>query len=176
LLTGGCLTHRLWSPNTLDNWNEPATPANLRVFDAASRKDFLVVYDEHSERRDTQRTRAYFLNQNAAQLADRRAPHFVNPGLSAHFIPVPLYHESPPAGSHAPARPFVVVNNKNADNFTLFLTDDDTEACRLPMYPDGVANYERVALTPLTVTGDLTIIGGVLGCCWLYWDAPGLGH
>src|SRR5262249_53872894 len=96
LLTGGCITYHLWSPNTLDNWNEPATPANLRVFNAESQKDFLVIYDEHSERRDTECTRAYFLNQNAAQLADRRAPHFVNPGLSANFIPVPLYHESSP--------------------------------------------------------------------------------
>jgi hypothetical protein len=176
LLTGGCMTHKLWTDNPLDDWNVPATPANVQVFDAEARKDFLVVYDEYSERHDSIRTRAYFLNQNSARLADERIPRFVSPGLTTNFIPLPLYHELTPRGSNAPVRPFVVVSTTNTEAFTLYVKDRAPEEHHLPVYSDGVGTYERVALTPVTVTVDATIVGGAIGCLWLYAAAPGWRH
>ena len=72
LLAGGCMTQKLWTESKLDEWNEPAAPSNLRVFDAEARKDFLVVYDERSGRHETVRTRAYFLNQNLGRIGEKR--------------------------------------------------------------------------------------------------------
>ncbi|HSY19969.1 MAG TPA: hypothetical protein VK815_16615 [Candidatus Acidoferrales bacterium] len=175
LLTGGCMTHKLWTENTLDNWNEPATPANLRVFNAEARKDFLVVYDEHSERHSSIHTRAYFLNENLGRLAEKRAPHFVSAGLAANFAALPFGHEFMPGGSNTPAGPFVVISVTNTDSFTLFFKNGESGEYQLPIYSDGIGNYERVALTPMTVAVDATIVGGVAGCLWLYCEAPGWG-
>ena len=175
LLAGGCMTQKLWTANTLDDWNEPAAPANLRVFNAATGKDFLIVYDEHSERHDSIRTRAFFLNQNLVRLTDRCAPYFVSPDMSAHLTALPLFPERGSWGSNAPARPFVVVNVTNANSFTLYFKDREPEEYPLPVYADNIGNYERVALTPVTVTVDATIVGGAIGLVWLYCEAPGLG-
>ena len=169
------MTHKLWTESKLDEWNEPAAPANLRVYHAATRKDFLIVYDEHSERHDSIRTRAFFLNPNLVRLTDRCAPYFVRPDMSAHLTALPVFPESGAWGSHAPARPFVV-SGTNAQSFTLHFEDGEPVEYLLPVYADNIGNYERVALTPVAVTEDTTIIGGVIGIWWLYMAAPGLGR
>ena len=174
LLAGGCMTQKLWTANTLDNWNEPAAPANLRVFNAEARKDFLVIYDEHSERHDSIRTRAFFLNQNLVRLTDRCAPYFVSPDMSAQLTALPLFPEHGSWESNAPAGPFVV-SRTNANSFTLHFADGEPVEYPLPVYADNIGNYERVALTPVAVTVDATIVGGAIGIVWLYCWAPGLG-
>ncbi|HEV2694007.1 MAG TPA: hypothetical protein VG347_14020 [Verrucomicrobiae bacterium] len=176
LLTGGCLTQKLWTESALDEWNEPATPANLRVFDAGVRKDFLVVYDERSGRHSTLRTRAYFLNQNLDRLREKHAPRFASPGLTNNFAALPLLHQFVIGGSNAPARPFVV-STTNTTSFAIYFPDG-AEEYQLPVYADNVGGYERAALTPLAVTADVTmdasIVGGVAAYFWLYTGAPGL--
>lgn len=78
LLTGGCVTHKLWSESTLDEWNEPAGNPNLHLFQDVRRDDFLVVYDEYSDCHFTTQQRAYFLQPNLSLLAQHRHPDFVS--------------------------------------------------------------------------------------------------
>ena len=56
--------------------NEPAQNPDVRLFDARHKKDFLVVYNEYSERHDSIHTRAYFLNQNRKRRCARAKTSF----------------------------------------------------------------------------------------------------
>jgi hypothetical protein len=105
LLAGGCATRALWNNNRLDAANEPASNASVRLFDASQQKDFLVVYDEYSERHDSIRPRAYFLNQNQSRVEQRLEPHFVSIVLTRGLPPMPVFQtSSPSAANFSPAR------------------------------------------------------------------------
>ena len=95
LLTSGCVTHKLWTESQLDEWNEPAGDPNLRVFRDELQKDLLVSYEEFSDRRETNRVRAFFLYKNQKQLQSQGRPHFVNPDSSRNLTPVPVFFSSP---------------------------------------------------------------------------------
>ena len=95
LLAGGCVTHKLWTESQLDAWNEPAGNPDLRLFHDARQQDWLVVYQEISERNDDIRTRAFFLNRNQKPLAQRSRPHFVNVNSSRSLTPVPVLFSLP---------------------------------------------------------------------------------
>src|SRR5690242_21516282 len=88
LLASGCVTHKLWTESKMDEWNEPAASPDLRLFHDAGRDDFLVVYDEFSDRRSTTTTRAYFLQQNQKKLASQNRPHFVSTNIIGRLSPV----------------------------------------------------------------------------------------
>src|ERR1039457_587181 len=90
LLIGGCATNALWNKTQLDAWNEPADNSKLQLFDASQQKDFLVIYEEYSERHDSTRTRAYFLNQNEKRVEQGRKPHFVSAQLSRDLLSIPV--------------------------------------------------------------------------------------
>ena len=161
LLTGGCATSALWNKTQLDAWNEPAERANLRLFDAGPRKDFLVVYDEYSERHDATRTRAFFLHQNEQLVAQGRKPDFVSAQLSREWPPVPVLPTPPLHGTNFSSALYAVVST-NQQSFAIFSGAAGTNH-DLPVYNDGWGRTDRIALTPVTVVADLTIIGGVAG-------------
>lgn len=167
LLTGGCLTHRLWTESRLDEWNEPAATPNLRLFRDDRRGQLLVVYDEFSERREAVRPRAFFLEENK----NPQHPKFVSLRASNELPPVPVFSAAP-AGSAAPL--FAVTTN--AVGFTVFSGDGKSAVYSLPVYDDGTGLWKKIAWTPVAVVADLTIIGGYLGCVWIYTGGPGLGR
>ena len=104
LLASGCVTHKLWSESTLDEWNEPAGNPNLRLFRDAKQDDFLVVYEEFSERHLTNQTRAFFLRQNPSSSEPSGHPHFVKFKLSPDLTPLPvlaLMPTNPPSQFYA---------------------------------------------------------------------------
>ena len=164
LLTGGCVTHKLWSEKTMDEWNEPAPNPNLRLFHDAGQHDFLVVYDEFENRHSVTNTRAFFLYQNRESLAQYHRPHFVSTNLAEHLPSVPVFSSE----TAIPQGPFYAVTT-NEGNFTIFSGHGESASHPLPLYNDGVGTWERAAWTPLTVTVDLTIIGGFLAL--ICWDA-----
>lgn len=166
LLTGGCVTNALWNKTDLDDWNEPAQNADVRLFDARHKKDFLVVYDEYSERHDSTHTRAYFLNQNQKRVAQGQKPHFVSSRLSHKLPPVPIFQTLPESGTNFSQTIYAVIST-NRQSFTIFSGKEKTDYS-LAVYNDGRAQIDRIALTPVAVTADLTIVGGVLGCCFIY--------
>lgn len=164
LLASGCMTHRLWTESGLDDWNEPAPAPNLRLFDDQGRHDLLVVYDEYSERHTRTRTRAFYLDENQGPLSRHLAPHFVKLDASFGMRMLPAFRQaplSPPAG-------FYVVKATNTPAFTVYSARREIGSYELPVYNDGVGRTERVALTPVAVTIDATIIGGAAGILCLY--------
>jgi hypothetical protein len=141
----------------MDEWNEPAANPNLRLFRDARQDDFLVVYDEYSGRHDTTQARAFYLHQNLKPLAQDHRPHFVSTNLTCHLPPVPVLSS---VTTDAPELFYAVATN--GGNFTLFSSGRESGSYPLPSYNDGIGRMERIAWTPLTVTADLTIVGGVL--------------
>jgi hypothetical protein len=169
LLTSGCATNALWNKAQLDAWNEPAANSKLQLFDASQQKDFLVVYEEYSERHDSTRTRAYFLNQNEMRVEQGRKPHFVSAQLSRELPPIPVWETLPLANTNFPPTVYAVIST-NKQSFTIYSNEQGTNH-DLPVYNDGWGRTDRIALTPVAVVADLTIIGG---CLWIYFGGPGL--
>ena len=166
LLAGGCVTNALWNKTQLDAWNEPANDANVHLFEAFQQKDFLVVYDEHSERHDSIHTRAYFLNQNQKRVAQGQKPHFVSARLSHKLPPVPIFQTLPESDTNFSQIIYAVIST-NKQSFTIYSGKEKTD-CSLAVYNDGRGQTDRIALTPVAVTADLTLVGGFLGCWFIY--------
>jgi hypothetical protein len=160
-LTSGCATEALWSEQTFDNFNEPANPPHLRLFRAEKKEDWLVVYDEHSERTELVKTRAYFLRANATRLERHHRPRFVRVRTSRGLTPVPVFLYPADASRH-PTGGFYALSGTNGGSFGIF--DHGVEIFRgeLPVYNDGTGTMKRLALTPLAVGVDATIVGGCI--------------
>jgi hypothetical protein len=158
LLASGCVTHKLWTETKLDEWNEPAGAPNLRFFYDAKRDDYLIVYDEFSERHFTTEPRAFFLRRNEPALEQIRRPHFVRTNWASHLAPMPLFCRAP---TDIPATPYAITGT-NGGRFTVYSGHASRGPYALPIYNDGIDLWERIAWTPLTVTADLTIVGGVV--------------
>jgi hypothetical protein len=170
LLTGGCATNALWNKTQLDAWNEPADNPRLQLFDASRKRDFLVVYDEYSERHDSIRTRAYFLNQNEERVEQGRKPHFVSTRLSRELTPIPVWQTSPPTSTNFPPAVYAFIST-NKQSFTIYSNEQKSNH-DLPVYNDGWGQTDRIALTPVVVVADLTIVGGFLFL--EFWSEGGL--
>jgi hypothetical protein len=136
------------------------------LYDAGHKKDILVVYDEYSERHDSIHTRAYFLNRNQKDVAQGQKPHFVNARLSYKLPPVPIFQTLPEANTNGSQTIYAVIST-NQQSFTIYSGNKKTNYS-LAVYNDGRAQIYRVALTPFAVTADLTIVGGFLGCMFIY--------
>ena len=170
-LGSGCATKALWENENLEAVKEPANPVNLRLFHATRRNDLLVIYDEYSERSDGVRTRAYWLNENQARLAKKHAPHFTSTNLiTRQLSPVPIFHSTPGETNWTFALYAVVETNRQS--FTLFYKNGNLSRHDLPTYNDGKGPIEKIALTPVAVTADVTIAAGFFG----YWYLQGLGE
>jgi len=163
----GCATKALWTNGYLEDCREPASPVNLHLFDASQKNDLLVVYDEYSERSDRIHTRAYRLNENQSRMAQLRAPHFTNTNLTGNLPSVPVFYESTSIETNLTRTLYAVVATNN-QSFTLYSGNREIGSHDLPVYNDGWGRVEKVAMTPLAVTADLTIVGGYLGCCFIY--------
>lgn len=158
----GCVTSALWDRTTLDCWNQPADDPHLRLFETSNKNDFVVMYDEYSERNDSVHTRAYLLNQNQRRVVHRRAPVFTSTNLFHGLTIVPVFY-SPLSSSVSSPCPFAV---EDKGGFALH-ENASTNVYDLPVYNDGRGKVEKAALTPLAVTADLTIVGGFIGYFYL---------
>jgi hypothetical protein len=164
-LGSGCTTSALWTESAMDNWNQPAVKSNLRLFAAGPPQDFLVVYDEYSDRHQTNTARAYFLYQNLERMAQKHGPHFVSVARAKGMAPVPVFPATIGSGTDHLARPFVISSTNDAA-FTLYYSDGGSDLYHLPIYNDGTGKYKRAALTPLTVTADAAIAASIVGVIW----------
>jgi hypothetical protein len=167
----GCATRALWKETNLDAFNEPADESSLRVFNAERQKDWLLVYDEYSERSDSVRTRAFFLNQNQKRIEQRRRPDFVGTDAMRGLKRMPVFLAANVPGTNLPPLFFILAVTNNL-SFTLYEGHHAMGAYAMPVYNDGKARAVRMALTPATVVADLTIVGGYLG----YWFICGLAQ
>jgi hypothetical protein len=161
----GCATKALWNNENLEACKEPAGNLNLRLFDAKKKNHLLVVYNEYSERSDGVHTRAYWLNQNQAREDQRRSPHFASTNLMRRLPPVPVFFSTPGETNRTFAQYAVVETNRQS--LTLYSTEGEISRHDLPTYNDGKGRVEKIAMTPISVTADLTIVAGILGYMYL---------
>jgi hypothetical protein len=75
-----------------------------------------------------------------------------------------------------PPEQFCAVTETNGGSFEIFSGGRQMGSYQLPVYDDGWGRIEKIAWTPVAVTADLTIIGGFLGCLWIYSGGPGLNR
>jgi len=170
LLESGC-TYALWTNGGMVACKVPASNPNLRLFESSQRGDYLVVYDERAERTDAIHRRAYWLNQNQSRVKRQKAPAFVRRNQARHLDlnAIPVFYSMTnadfPKGIYA-------VCDTNEDTFTLFSEHREIGSYDFPVYNDHWGNVEKVALTPVAVTADVTIAGGIAAV----YIAYGLGQ
>src|SRR5215469_8766803 len=99
LLESGC-TYALWTNNNLVAYKEPDQNPNLHLFQSRQRADYLVVYNERSERTDAVHTRAYWLNRNQHRVEKQKAPVFTHRNRARHLdlTAVPVFYSTPVPG------------------------------------------------------------------------------
>jgi hypothetical protein len=155
----GCVTHALWDDASLGTRHQPAEDTTLRLFRSAEPRELLVLYDESVEGRESTFTRAYLLYKNERRVQRQRPPKFVKIDSTRGLEPVPVLPSYKAANSSPPPPLFAVLS---ADKlwFTLYSSGYAVGSYALPVYRDGMGQTERVALTPLAATADLTIVGG----------------
>lgn len=170
LITGGCMTHKLWTESPLDEWNEPSPDVHLQVFRVPQPADWLVVYDELSDRNNSVQRRAFFLGVNQKRIAEQRRPHFAKTNSAEGLMPVPLYLSTP---TNPPVF-YGLTNCISSEKIRLFAAGQPVDTFALPVYADGWGRVQKIIWTPVAVTADLTIIGGCLGCIWLYSGGVGI--
>jgi len=163
----GCATRALWNNGNLEAVEEPANNINLRLFEAKLQNDLLVVYDEYSERSDKIHTRAYWLNENETLVNQRLAPHFVNTNLMHNLPYLPVFYTSVSSETNLTQVLYAIVAT-NQQSFALYSGNRQINSYDLPVYNDGRGQVEKIALTPIAVLADLTIIGGYIGVLGLY--------
>ena len=108
-----------------------------------------------------------WLNENQPRVDQQRAPHFINTHLTGNLPSVPVFYESTSNETDLTRTLYAVVATNN-QSFTLYSGTHQIGSHDLPVYNDGKGRVEKIALTPVATTADLTIIGGYLGCIYIY--------
>ena len=158
LLESGC-TYALWTNGNLDAYKEPAPAPNLRLFESQKKNDFLVVYTEYSERSDSAHTRAYWLNKNQNRIEDKRAPAFARKKAVNHLPAVLVFYSAPKTPESG--QKIYAVCDTNLDTFALYSDNRELGSYDLPVYKDHRGTAEKIALTPIAVSADVTVAGTV---------------
>jgi len=158
----GCATHALWADADLGTWHEPSSDSTLRLFRSGQPGELLVLYQESIEPHDARRMRAYLLHRNASRIERQKQPKFVKIDSVRGLEPVPVFSATNAAAA-SPKLPLFAVLSTNKVWFTLYSSGTDAGSYSLPVYCDGRGRMERIALTPLAATADLTIVGGAIG-------------
>jgi len=84
--------------------------------------------------------------------------------------PVPIFHTTPGETNWTSAIYAVVETNRQS--FTVYYNNGNISRHDLPTYNDGKGPIDKIALTPVAVTADITIAAGFSG----YWYLQGLGE
>ncbi len=135
---------------------------DLHLYESQKRNDFLVVYQEISERNDAIHTRAYWLNKNETRISRQHAPVYTSKKSVDDLPAVPVYYSIPDTSGQG----LYAVYETNQESFTLFSGEREMGTYQLPDYNDGWGRVEKVALTPFAVTADASIVCGYLAYCW----------
>ena len=172
----GCATHALWEDADLGTWHEPSSDSTLRLFHWNKPWDLLVLYKETTEPHNLTHTRAYLLHKNESRIERQRRPEFVTVNSLDGLEAVPVFFGTNSAVG-SPGPPLYAILSTNKVWFTIYSDDRATGSYSLPVYHDGLGKMERIALTPLAATADVTIVGGAIGAYagYLYAEAVANG-
>lgn len=158
------LTHKLWSDPSLTDYYEPAGTRNLKAFRLPPAARLQVSYDERREKDSSVRRRAFFLPDSAPALASKAKPSFTNPAPATGWIEVPVIV----AGEPVPEASLYLKLAADRKSFTVVHAGVADGPHRLPTYVDQSSTAFRVALTPVTVVADGTVVAVFCGVVALY--------
>jgi hypothetical protein len=167
LAGSGCMTSALWENDDMEAWKQPADKPNLRLFEGEAQTNLLVLYDEYSERKNNVHPRAYWLKENQTLVDQHVRPHFATVKSKDQVESVPVLYDPLPDGTKLPEGLCAVVATNN-QSFTLYRDNQIIGSRSLPIYNDGKGRTEKIALTPLAVTADATIVGPVIAGVIVY--------
>ena len=159
-LGSGCATKTLWEEGRFVRFREPALAPNLELFQAENSNKFLITYDEETDEGTHQKRRAFWADITGDPPQNPFRPDFTSTTISRHFRPVPLVHEPAPRNLSA-----IATNDSRV--FILFKDGQQIWTQPLPVYEDRSGRTKQIALTPVTLVADITIIGGVILFYWL---------
>lgn len=161
LLQSGCMTRALWTGQLTETFNSPSAPTRLALFDVPDRGDVLVQYDELGPWHDRPHVRRFLVNDNEERLQLGKEPIFVT-SLPVEARPLETNPRMPRTEMWAKV-------SANGMTFTICRADGRCDGpFSLPTYHGTTGKAKMLVMTPLTVGVDSTIIGGVLGCCFVY--------
>jgi hypothetical protein len=169
MLLSGCATSKVWEEGQFARFHEPATPANLRLFQSERSGDVLVEYDEWRDGDESIRRRAYWLEPNRERVHARRKPRFVPIDRASGLAAIPATEAPPGAGDATIEKRYAVIPTQS-QAFILYSADQKVGDYELPVYQDASGRVLQVALTPIAVAADLTIVGGYL-FVWIWSSA-----
>src|SRR5688572_23166214 len=155
MLCSGCATKTLWEVGRFVRFREPASPSNLELFQAANTNKLLIAYDEETDEGTHQKRRAFWAELKGEPSRNPFRPDFTTSAISGQFRAVPLLQEPVPQDLSA-----IATNNARA--FILFKDGQKIWTQPLPVYEDRSGRTKQIALTPVTIVADITIIGGVI--------------
>jgi hypothetical protein len=155
LFLSGCATEALWDADHFTSFHEPTIPSNLKVFSGAKPGRALVVYDQRKEsEKSPLEKRAYWVDTASDSPSNPHKPKFVSLSKTNGLAALPLLPMPESVG-------FCVVTT-NDQRFRFFMNGTEMGRHELPAYPGTGGRATQVALTPLAVTADITIIGGFI--------------
>jgi len=140
-------TGALWNTGEFQHFREVDSQAPVSVFYVPSRDDYLFCYTDRRDGDDKPRRRALLLEQNSEALQSRRRPQFFSTDRVT-LIPVAV-------NTDTNVLPRADVNSRQ---ITVHAIAGDRGPYPAPTYEESMSTPIKVALTPLAVTGDATVI------------------
>lgn len=159
------LTGRLWRER---DYVVPSPDPKLAL--SQTRQGILVQYDASNERNGDVHRRAYYLEPNLERVARGQKPIFADPAMAGPQTVIPIYPR--PAADEPPPELYAVCP-PNFCAFTIYRRGEVLGPCDLPVFKDQRETATQVALTPLAVTGDASIVAAVVGYVWVMCHASG---
>lgn len=162
-------TGRLWRPG---DYVEPSPLPKLVL--SQTPQGILVQYDASYERNGALHRRAYYLEPNLNRVAAGQKPSFVNPAKAGPQTVIPIFLRLP---ADKPPPEWYAVCSSNFCTFTIYRRGQILGPCDLPSFKDEQETATKVALTPLAVTGDASVVaaaaGALGGYLWVLMHTSG---
>lgn len=161
----GCqhsLTGKLWSSDGFAHFREPAAEPHVEVFYTPEFNDFLVAYDSVRDGGEEPRRQTYLAIANERNIWNRKMPRLLSTN-GLNLVSVPLNGETN-------VLPYATYDQ----SLTIYTTGERLGPYPLPNYKetDGIA--AKTALTPLAVTGDVSIAAAIVGLlAFIAWCESG---
>jgi hypothetical protein len=151
-------TGRLWHER---DYVVPSSEPKLAL--SQTPQGILVQYDAEDERNGNIHRRAYYVEPNLKRIAAGHKPVFVNPAKAGPQTVIPILLR-PPANEAAPE--LWAVCSSNFCTFTIYRRGQVLGPCDLPVFKDQRETATQVALTPLAVTGDASVVAACVAYIW----------
>ena len=159
------LTGRLWNER---DYVVPSPDPKLAL--SQTPQGILVQYDASYERNGALHRCAYYLEPNFKRVAAGQKPIFVNPAKPGPQTVIPIF---PCPAADKPPPELCAAWSSNFCTFTIYRRGQVLGPCNLPVFKDRRETATQVALTPLAVTGDASVVGAVAGCFWAMCHSSG---